>query len=188
MSSANGHDPCAGDGAAPPFGAVTAVLDVSGIHWASEKAVVETTLRRLDGVNGVDANSVAQTATVTYDPSMTNVAELRCWVMRCGSHCAGQSVPGHACDPMKEPAADGHASHGEHAGGPDGHKEAEIAVGSPLEMMGHGGHGGASALRPGIAALSMSGSSIIMAVNAVMLKRLPLPSPIESAAPTTTPV
>jgi Cu2+-exporting ATPase len=36
-------------------------------------------------------------------------------------------------------------------------------------------------LRPEIAALSMSGSSFIVAVNAVMLKRLPLPA--EAAAP-----
>jgi Cu2+-exporting ATPase len=38
-------------------------------------------------------------------------------------------------------------------------------------------------LRPEIAALSMSGSSFIVAVNAVMLKRLRLPSPT-GAAPT----
>ena len=39
-------------------------------------------------------------------------------------------------------------------------------------------------LRPEIAALSMSGSSLIVAVNALMLKRLKLPSP-GSPAPTT---
>ncbi|HKF84245.1 MAG TPA: hypothetical protein VKB30_00560, partial [Candidatus Limnocylindrales bacterium] len=39
-------------------------------------------------------------------------------------------------------------------------------------------------LRPEIAALSMSGSSFIVAVNAVMLKRLNLPSPpVDEAAP-----
>ncbi|HEX6657360.1 MAG TPA: heavy metal translocating P-type ATPase, partial [Ilumatobacter sp.] len=36
-------------------------------------------------------------------------------------------------------------------------------------------------LRPEIAAISMSGSSVIVAVNAVMLKRLQLPSPTEPA-------
>ncbi len=34
-------------------------------------------------------------------------------------------------------------------------------------------------LRPEIAALSMSGSSFIVAVNALMLKRLKLPAPSE---------
>jgi Cu2+-exporting ATPase len=43
-------------------------------------------------------------------------------------------------------------------------------------------------LRPEIAALSMSGSSFIVAVNALMLKRLDLPTPSEPAAPATTPV
>jgi P-type Cu2+ transporter len=38
-------------------------------------------------------------------------------------------------------------------------------------------------LRPEIAALTMSGSSIIVAVNAVMLKRLHLPQPEPTAPP-----
>jgi len=37
-------------------------------------------------------------------------------------------------------------------------------------------------LRPEVAALSMSGSSVIVAVNALMLKRLRLPEPPASAA------
>ena len=57
------------------------------------------------GVLEVEANPVAQTATVTYDPSRTSVAELAGWVRDCGYHCAGQSVPDHICDPLAEPAA-----------------------------------------------------------------------------------
>jgi P-type Cu2+ transporter len=38
-------------------------------------------------------------------------------------------------------------------------------------------------LRPEIAALSMSGSSLIVAVNALALKRLHLPTPAPAAAP-----
>jgi Cu2+-exporting ATPase len=38
-------------------------------------------------------------------------------------------------------------------------------------------------LRPEIAALSMSGSSFIVAVNAVMLKRLHLPAPAADQGP-----
>jgi Cu2+-exporting ATPase len=41
-------------------------------------------------------------------------------------------------------------------------------------------------LRPEIAALSMSGSSFIVAVNAVMLKRLRLPAPRDGLAPAPT--
>ena len=55
----------------------TAVLEVSGVQWATEKAVVEAVLGRRPGVRSVEANPVAQTATVTYDPARTTVAELR---------------------------------------------------------------------------------------------------------------
>jgi len=92
----------------------TAILDVRGLNWASEKAVVEAVLGRRPGVLAVEANPVSQTATVTYDPRSTSLAELRRWVTECGYHCAGQSVPTHICDPMLEPdpPSDGHADHG----------------------------------------------------------------------------
>ena len=57
----------------------TAVLEVSGVQWATEKNVAEAVLSRRPGVLGVDANPVAQTATVTYDPERTSVAELAGW-------------------------------------------------------------------------------------------------------------
>jgi Cu2+-exporting ATPase len=43
-------------------------------------------------------------------------------------------------------------------------------------------------LRPEIAALSMSGSSLIVAVNALTLKRLPLPGPQEQTEPPSGPI
>ena len=93
---------------------------MSGVHWASSKSIAESVLSRRPGVLAVEANSVAQTATVTYDSASTSVAELRDWIRDCGFHCAGQSVPRHVCDPMSEPAAE-HAGH---------------------QAMGHGGHAG----------------------------------------------
>jgi len=77
----------------------TAVIEVSGVHWASSKPVTEAVLSRRPGVLSVDANPVSQTATVSYDPDRTSVAALRGWVRDCGYHCAGQSVPDHLCDP-----------------------------------------------------------------------------------------
>jgi Cu2+-exporting ATPase len=116
--------------------AETAVLDVRGVQWASEKSVVEAVLGRRAGVRSVSANPVAQTATVTYDPGRTSVAELSGWIRDCGYHCAGQSVPRHVCDPLAEPVP-----HEEHPAHP-GHAPDQQA--SPHEMMGHGGHGGMS--------------------------------------------
>lgn len=56
-------------------------------------------------MHAVDANPVSQTATVTYDPTRTTVADLRGWIRDCGYHCSGQSVPDHICDPLAEPPA-----------------------------------------------------------------------------------
>jgi P-type Cu2+ transporter len=116
---------------APP--GETAVLHVGGLHYAGEQARVEQALGARPGVLAVDANPVAQTATVTYDPAQTSVEELARWIEECGYHCAGQSVPGHVCDPMAEhgaaPAAHDHAAT-ERAGHAHGH--------------GHGGHAGMS--------------------------------------------
>jgi Cu2+-exporting ATPase len=119
----------------------SAVLQVSGVHWASEKSVAETVLGRRPGVLRVDANPVSQTATVTYDPERTSVAELAGWIRECGYHCAGQSVPQHICDPLAEPrdaSVDESSRHPEaQSPGPDQAAPAGI---TPQEPMDHGGH------------------------------------------------
>jgi Cu2+-exporting ATPase len=79
-----------------------AVLHVGGMYRGSEDAVIEAVLQRRRGVLSVEASAAAQSATVTYDPDVTSIAELRRWVEQCGFHCAGQSVPGHICDPLME--------------------------------------------------------------------------------------
>ena len=68
------------------------VLHVGGLHYASEKAV-ERALGARPGVLAVDANPVAQTATVEFDPASTTIENLQQWVEECGYHCAGRSVP-----------------------------------------------------------------------------------------------
>ena len=116
----------------------TVVLHVGRQFRASEKAVVEAALGRHRGVVSVEANPVAQTATVGYDPAVTSVAELRRAVERCGFECAGCNVPGCLCDPLHEPdtpqrqhdeaavaRADAPAGHGE--GGHAGHSMDEMA-------------------------------------------------------------
>ncbi|MGI8692325.1 MAG: heavy metal translocating P-type ATPase, partial [Geodermatophilaceae bacterium] len=118
----------------------TTVLEVGGLNWASSDAVIEKWLCRRPGVVDVMANAVSQTATVTYDPARTSVAELTGWVRDCGYHCAGQSVPEHVCDPMDEPADGGHG---------DRHTGHELPSadegGGPQDVMGHGGsHAGMS--------------------------------------------
>lgn len=123
---------------------VTAVIEVSGVHWASSKAVTEAVLGRRAGVLAVDANPVSQTATVTYDPDRTSIAALTGWVRDCGYHCAGQSVPDHLCDPMAEATPRAHLHHGratvdDHPAPQGGHRTGEPTA---QDGMGHGGHHG----------------------------------------------
>ncbi|MDQ1725732.1 MAG: P-type Cu2+ transporter [Frankiaceae bacterium] len=112
----------------------TAVLHVGDLHFASEKGRVERALGRQRGVRSVEANPVAQTATVRFDPAVTSVEKLRDWVEECGYHCAGRSVPGHLCDPL----ADEHQSP-EHY-----HEPALTARPERAHGHGHGGHAGMS--------------------------------------------
>jgi len=111
----------------------TTTLHVGGVHYASEKAVVERMLGRRPGVLEVEANPVAQTATVEYDPTRTSVEELIRWVEECGYHCAGRSVPGHVCDPgaHEEPLA-------------PAHDNAAVVRAEEAHGHGHGGHAGMS--------------------------------------------
>jgi Cu2+-exporting ATPase len=118
----------------------TTTLEVGGLHWATSESVVENVLGRRPGVLDVAANASAQSATVTYDPQQTSVAELTGWVRDCGYHCAGRAVPDHVCDPMDEPRHD--TTHGGHAASaPAADVHAGHAPGlSPQQAMGHGGH------------------------------------------------
>ena len=111
------------------------IMDTRGLQWASSKARIEAVVASRPGVLSVDANAVAQTASVTFDPALTSVEALVGWIRECGYHCAGQSVPDHICDPMEEPTATQHGHHDEHA-------PVSAATGhSPHEVMGHGGSG-----------------------------------------------
>ena len=90
------------------------------MYRGSENAVVEAVLRRRPGVLDVEGNAAAQTASVTFDPSATSIAELRQWVEECGYHRAGRLVPDHICDLLMEegarPRRPTKHAHGGHAG------------------------------------------------------------------------
>ena len=139
---------------------VDAVIEVSGVQWATQKHVVESVLRAHPGVESVEANPVAQTATVRFDPRVTSLADLQRWVRECGYHCAGRSVPSHICDPLAMPghlvaSPDSHP----HVGHDRGEVHASVAgasavveehrvghgpVTAPHDAMGHSGHGSMS--------------------------------------------
>ncbi|HEX5640836.1 MAG TPA: heavy metal translocating P-type ATPase, partial [Thermoleophilia bacterium] len=133
-----GHGSTDGDRPAAP---ATVVLDASGQWSADEGRIVERGLRSRTGVLAAAANPVAQTVTVSYDPAVTSPRELRDWILRCGYHCAGESVPRHICAPLPDDSAS--------AGAPDTHEaagapETRHAGRHPDEAAGHAGHGGMS--------------------------------------------
>ena len=107
----------------------TKVVHVGGLHYEAENDVVERMLGHRPGVIAVEANPIAQTATITYDPDRTSLEHLRAWVEECGFHCAGRSVPGHVCDPMDGDVDDAAVGHDQpvrradeaHGGGHGGH-------------------------------------------------------------------
>ena len=111
----------------------TVVLHVGRQFRAGEKAVVEAAVGRHRGVVSVEANPVAQTATVRYDPSVTSVHELRRVVERCGFECAGCNLPGCLCDPLHEPGPPEQA-----------HDPAAVARADQPSGHGEGGHAGHS--------------------------------------------
>ena len=129
----------------------TVTLKVGGLMWASSDAVIDAALGRRPGVVAVQANAHAGTATVSFDPAQTSVADLAGWVRDCGFHCAGASVPDHVCNPMAEPKHLGHADmdHSAHAGPPvdtldhTGHPRVDHAGHAG---MGHPGHGAPQAV------------------------------------------
>ena len=87
----------------------TAVLEVSGVQWASEEA--EAVLSRRPGVLGVEPIPVAQTATVTYDPDQTSVAELAGWVRIAVTTVPASRFPSTSAIPWPSPA---HAAKHDH--------------------------------------------------------------------------
>jgi cation transport ATPase len=191
-------------------GSATAVLEASGMLRASEKAVVESAIGRQPGVRGVEANPVAKTATVTFDPAETSVEELQRWVEEWSATAsttprrwprptsASRSAPAPTW-PSRPPTSNWCAP--TRWTSPPRSRSAASTLGKIRQNLGWAiGYDSIALpiaagvfepslgleLRPEIAALSMSGSSFIVAVNALLLKRARLPAagpPPDTGAP-----
>ncbi len=114
------------------------IICVHGMVCAGEARGVEKQLKKHPGIHHVEANFMNCTATVHYDESLINLAEIKKLVGECGYHCPGESLPEHQCkaeDPPEDVAeAEKHKGHTMHEGMHEGH-DAEAMKGDE-----HAGH------------------------------------------------
>lgn len=109
------------------------VVDVGGLVSVLSARGVEKRLARLTGVQKVEANYVAGSATVVFDETHTDLAAIKNAVHECGYHCAGERLPRHVCVPDDPPGeATAHTEHAAHAAPADARDEM-------AHEMGHGG-------------------------------------------------
>jgi hypothetical protein len=87
----------------PPTTHTTAVRHVGGLHYATEKRAWSAPCAAVPACWPPTPTPSPRPRPVTSDPGRTSVEELTRWVEECGYHRAGQSLPGHLCDPMAEP-------------------------------------------------------------------------------------
>ncbi|MFZ5862341.1 MAG: heavy metal translocating P-type ATPase [Nitrospirota bacterium] len=101
----------------------TSVVEVGGMVSALSARGVEKRLARLPGVQQVEVNYVAGSATVTYDEAVVDLSTIKKRIHECGYHCAGERLPRHVCAPEDPPAeavalpagaAAAHIGHAEH--------------------------------------------------------------------------
>ena len=77
----------------------TNTIEIGNLVSTLSAAGVERQLAALPGVDHVDVNYVAGSATVHYDEARVTLRALRQRVADCGYHCGGELVPAHVCSP-----------------------------------------------------------------------------------------
>ncbi|MEQ9145599.1 MAG: heavy metal translocating P-type ATPase [Parvibaculaceae bacterium] len=122
----------------------TTVIEVAGLVSVLSARGVEKRLARLPGVQKVEVNYVAGSASVTYDETRVDLKAIKAMVGECGYHCGGELVPKHVCvpeDPPGENVAVTMPAHEHHAapGRAKAEADKEADVDHAAHEMGHGG-------------------------------------------------
>ena len=79
------------------------VLEAGGLLRGSSAPALQTVLRRLPGVERVEANYLSDSVTVAFDESLVSQELIERTIRECGYHCRGERVPAHLCAPAAEP-------------------------------------------------------------------------------------
>jgi Cu2+-exporting ATPase len=82
----------------------TSVIEVSGLVSALSARGVEKQVGRLPGVEHIEVNYAAGSATVVYDETRLDLQTLKARLRDCGYHCRGELTPRHVCAPEDPPA------------------------------------------------------------------------------------
>ncbi len=73
----------------------TSVIEVRGMLSALSARGVERRIGKVPGVESVTVNYAAGSATVRYDETRLEIADIKAAVRKCGYHCAGESLSKH---------------------------------------------------------------------------------------------
>ena len=82
----------------------TSIIEVGGLLSVLSARGVEKQLARVPGVERVEVNYAAGSATVVYDESRLDLGTLKTRVRECGYHCGGELAPKHVCEPEDPPS------------------------------------------------------------------------------------
>jgi Cu2+-exporting ATPase len=77
----------------------TVTVDVGGMSSMLDYRIVEKRLGKMPGVLQAAVNIASNSATLTYDETITNTGAIKQEIADCGFHCAGENLPMHLCEP-----------------------------------------------------------------------------------------
>ena len=119
----------------------TVTVDVGGLFQVLDITLVAKQLEKLPGVHEVNVNYGSGSATVSFDPAQTSLAQIESRIRECGYHCGGEVLPEHLCamgsgDGMPAAHAASHEPAHVHPKAPREQRRAEAA--EMAHEMGHG--------------------------------------------------
>lgn len=82
-----------------------ATFDIQGLISVLSAEGIKKQLLRLPGIQQADVNYVSGTATVEFDPQVSDRTAIEARIRECGYHCGGEVLPKHICSTAKEAAA-----------------------------------------------------------------------------------